>query len=61
MRVVKPLLVFAAFAGLVAAAALSRDLWLPFIVPGSMPTNAHDEAPTDDHDHDHDHYATAAR
>ena len=67
MRVVKPLLVFAAFAGLVAAAALSRDLWLPFIVPGSMPTNAHDEAPTDDHDHDHDndhdhdHDATAAR
>ena len=67
MRVVKPLLVFAAFAGLVAAAALSRDRWLPSVVPGGGPTNApaHDHEHAHDHDHDedhdHDHDATSAR
>ena len=67
MRVVKPLLFFAAVAGLAAAAALSRDRWLPSVVPGGGPTNApaHDHEHAHDHDHDedhdHDHDATAAR
>lgn len=57
LRVLKLLLFFAVVAGLVAAATLSRDLWLPHVFSDHAHDADHDHGPADEPGHDHDHAA----